>query len=252
LTQRQKPPPLPRKPIEILSKIQKELIDSNNPKQTKNHIMAQDIFDCPMKISNIIVILFASLMVLATAVDYQHNNHPEYTEPVRRSIPKMKPISQAPTVSANHNQPRKLYSNDGHWSSTASGTHSGKTASNSWEDQNGGVFPQRNEDFPEPKRSQKLPSIQKPPPRSAIPVISAQQPSLQWLVSGNWVENNHYYSSNVVYGFPSYVVDKELGSQVHLTYEEGKECWLVFNLRKAYQMAGVVSLQSSTCRGFFF
>ena len=58
-------------------------------------------------------------------------------------------------------------------------------------------------------------------------------------MSGNWVENNYFYSSQVVYGFPSYVVDKDLGSQLHLHFEEKRECYIVFNLRKAYQMAGV-------------
>jgi hypothetical protein len=127
---------------------------------------------------------------------------------------------------------RNLYTNDGHWSSSSSGQHSGHQAPNSWEDQDGGIFPQRNDDFPEPKFSQNLPSIQKPKPRVEIPIISAEQPDLEWLVSGN-------YSSQVVYGFPSYVVDKDLGSQLHLHFEEKRECYIVFNLRKAYQMAGV-------------
>ena len=103
----------------------------------------------------------------------------------------------------------------------------------SWEDVDGGVFPQRNEEYPEPVFSQFLPSIQKPPPRVDKPAISAEMPALEWLVSGDdWVENNYFYSSNVEYGRRSYVVDKDLGSQVHLSFDPLKPCFLVFNLRK--------------------
>ena len=80
---------------------------------------------------------------------------------------------------------RTLYSNDGHSSSS----HSDTSSSNSWEDLDGGIFPQRNQDFPEPIFSQFLPSIQRPPQRVALPAISAELPALEWLVSGNWVEN---------------------------------------------------------------
>ena len=80
---------------------------------------------------------------------------------------------------------RTLYSNDGHSSSS----HSDTSSSNSWEDLDGGIFPQRNQDFPEPIFSQFLPSIQRPSKRVALPAISAELPALEWLVSGNWVEN---------------------------------------------------------------
>ena len=82
------------------------------------------------------------------------------------------------------NSSRTLYTNDGH----SSGTPSGKNALNSWENNDGGVFPQRNEEYPEPVFSQFLPSIQKPPPRVEKPVISAELPALEWLVSGgDWI-----------------------------------------------------------------
>ena len=131
---------------------------------------------------------------------------------------------------------RTLYTNDGH----SSGTPSGKTSSHSWEDLDGGVFPQRNEEYPEPVFSQFIPSIQRPPPRVEKPVISAELPAQEWLVSGfDWVENNYFYSSNVEYGRPSYVVDKDLGSQVHLTFDTTKPCFIVFNLRKGYSIAAL-------------
>ena len=50
---------------------------------------------------------------------------------------------------------------------------------------------------------------------------------------------NYFYSSLVEYGRPEYLVDKDLGSQVHLKYTEGEPCWFVFNLRKAYQIAAL-------------
>jgi hypothetical protein len=86
----------------------------------------------------------------------------------------------------------------------------------------------------------RLPSIQRPPPRIDKPIISAQLPAQEWLVSGNnWVENSGYYSSDIEYGRPSYVVDKDLGSQVHMTFKENQPCFLVFNLRKGYSISAL-------------
>ena len=188
------------------------------------------------------------LLLLARA------QHTTYIEPVHRFIPKItgsinnndtlefRSASPTPIIAeSSSSSSRTLYTNDGH----SSGTPSGIAAANSWEDLNNGVFPQRNEEYPEPVFSQFIPSIQRPPARVEKPVISAELPAQEWLVSGfDWVENNYFYSSNVEYGRPSYVVDKDLGSQVHLTFDKTettthKPCFIVFNLRKGYSIAAL-------------
>lgn len=187
-------------------------------------------------------ILFLHFISIQVTGQAYHN----YVDPVRRFNVKVTgPLNTEATITPPKaytrnpnmkNNSRTLYSNDGH----SSGTPSGKISKNSWEDLNGGVFPQRNEEYPEPVFSQFLPSIQKPPPRVEKPAISAEMPALEWLVSGDdWVENNYFYSSNVEYGRPSYVVDKDLGSQVHLSYDTSKPCFIVFNLRKGFSIAAL-------------
>ena len=100
-----------------------------------------------------------------------------------------------------------------------------------------------------PVFASRLPSIQRPPPRVEKPIISAQLPAQEWLVSGNnWVENSGYYASAVEYGRPSYVVDKDLGSQVHMTFKENEPCFLVFNLRKGYSISAL-RIRSSWSNG---
>tara|TARA_B100000795_G_scaffold146568_1_gene109816 strand:+ start:672 stop:1340 length:669 start_codon:yes stop_codon:yes gene_type:complete len=194
------------------------------------------------------------IILLLHVIKINSQGYSDYVEPVHRynvkitgklnksteTMPPKKinryPINNSPDPSLDPSHPskkRELYTNDGHHS----GTPSGELSKYSWEHLDKGVFPQRNEDYPEPVFSQNLPSIQKPPARVDKPAISAEMPSLEWLVSGDdWVENNYFYSSNVEYGRRSYVVDKDLGSQVHLSFDPSKPCFLVFNLRKGTRM----------------
>ena len=46
----------------------------------------------------------------------------------------------------------------------------------------------------------------------------------------------------------SYVVDKDLGSQVHMTFKENEPCFLVFNLRKGYSISAL-RIRSSWSNG---
>lgn len=102
------------------------------------------------------------------------------------------------------------------------------------------VYPQRNEEYPIPVFARYLPRVKAPEARVEQIVITGQVPEMAWLVSStDWAPGGTGYNSEIIFGAASYAVDGDMLSQVHLKFDGVLSTFIIFNLFKAHQIAGI-------------